>query len=143
MHEQSEQTNITPSLNGWEQQQRRNRAELVLHHDSAIAATQILTALAGDKPLPADVFQTLADKNRALADSPADEIHDSLTMQAVLLEALFLSFAGRAATAKRPDHAAALVKASLNCQKALNAVLATVHTLAETKRDRAAIEVEE
>lgn len=138
----NDQTNSAPAFNGWVQQ-RRGRADLVLHHDSAIAATQILTALAGDDPLPSDVFQTLVDKNRALAESPDEEIHDSLTVQAVLLEALFLSFAAKAATAKRPDHAAALVKASLNCQKALNTVLATVHTLAETKRNRAAIEAEE
>lgn len=84
----------------------------------------------------------LADKNRALADSPDVEIHEALTRQVMLLEALMLHFAGKAATAKRPDHAAVLVKASLNCQKALNTALATVHTLAETKRDRVAIEVE-
>ncbi len=128
-------------------QQLRQRREAentvrALDMDVNIATTQIIAALAGGRALPADAFQALIDINRSLADSPDEEIHDALSRQAAILERLFLHFAAKAATTGRADHAVGLVKASLNCQKALNTVLATIHTLAETKRDTAAIDAD-
>jgi hypothetical protein len=110
-----------------------------LDSDINIATAQIIAALSGDA-LPADAFQILIAKNRALAHAPDDEIHDSLTRQAAILERLFLHFAAKAATEHHADRAAALVKASLNCSRTLNTVLATVHNLAESKRKGDAIE---
>ena len=138
----NEQLGASESLNQLLLQRRNARDQgTILDMDVDVATTQIISALAGDKALPAEAFQTLRDKNRALANAPDGEIHDSLARQAVILEALFLHYAAQAARTKRPDHIAALVKASLNCQKALNAVLATAYRLAEAKRDGAAIDV--
>jgi len=128
-------------LRSQRRQQLRETEDMVrfLDMDANVATSQIISALSGGKALPTAAFQHLADKNRALADSPAEEIHDSLSRQVVILEQVFLTFMARAATATKPDHAAALAKASLNAQRALNSVLATIHTLAESKRDKAAI----
>jgi hypothetical protein len=97
-------------------QQLRETEDMVrvLDMDANVATSQIIAALVGGKTLPAAAFQHLADKNRALAESPAEEIHDSLSRQVVILDQVFLTFMARAATATKPDHAAALAKASLN-----------------------------
>ena len=115
-------------------------AELSLDVD--VATCQVLAALSDGKPLDADPFKVLTDRNQELADAPDDVIRDSLARQSVLLEALWLHFASRAAKEKRSDHAASLVKAALNCQRALSGVLGTVHHLSEESKDAQAIDAD-
>lgn len=111
-----------------------------LNLDVNVATCEVLAALSGGTALPADAFKVLIERNRVLAQAPDGEILDSLTRQSTLLENLWLHFAARAAAETRADHASSLIKAALNCQRALGSVLATVHNLNEGKRNAGAIE---
>lgn len=111
-----------------------------LHPDHNTAVAQILASLAGGDTLPEDGFKLLADHARKLRDDPDDVIADSLARQAVLLESLWLHFAHKGATSSRPDHAAALVKAALGCQRALLQILGTINSLNEDSRNVEAVE---
>ena len=113
-----------------------------LSSDVDVATCQILAALSDGQPLDAEPFRVLIERNRQLASAPGEVISDSLTRQNVVLEALWLHFAERAAREKRADHAALLMKASLGCQRALSGVLGTIHQLAEESRNANAIDAE-
>lgn len=111
-----------------------------LNLDPTAAACQVLAALAGDGILPVDAFDTLAAHSRALHDDPDEEILDSLTRQSSLLEGLWLHFAARAATETRQDHATALCKAALNCQRALQGCLGAICQLTTKLQNAQALE---
>ena len=119
---------------------RKATAELSLDVD--VATCQVLAALSDGWTLDADPFKVLIERNQKLADAPDEVIMESLTRQSVLLEALWLHFASRAAKEKRSDHASSLIKAALNCQRALAGVLGTVHHLSEETKDAQALDAD-
>ncbi len=121
----------------------RSHRQPALTVDPVVATCQILaplapSAISGD--LAREVLEHLTRQNEALTSAPEEEITSSLIRQATLLDALFLHFAARAATAERVDYSVALNKAALNCQRALMTVQGTIHQLAETKRKAGALE---
>lgn len=137
MHEPN--LNTPPAPHDHPQSPRRN--DRVLDVDADIASAQVLAALTGDgRRLPADAFRQLAERNRALIDAPEEEIRDSLTRQATLLEALWLHYARRAADATRPDHAALLAKTALACQRSLVGVLGALRQMSEDQKNSAALD---
>lgn len=134
---QTEEPNLTALL-AQSLRARGNSPNLSL--DVNVATCQVLSALSEGGALPADAFDTLVALNRTLAGAPEGEILDSLTRQSILLEKLWLHFASKGATETRPDQAASLIKAALNCQRALSNVLGTIHHLHEGKVNAKAIE---
>lgn len=136
-----ETQSIEPNLKGYLAKVMASRkGNPTLNLDVDIATCEVLAALSGGDTLPADAFNHLMERNRTLAQASEDEILDSLTRQSTLLESLWLHFAARAAVATRSDQAAILVKAALNCQRALGNVLGTIHHLNQSKRNVEAIE---
>ena len=126
-------------IQGFAESSARHNKSQTLSLDVDIATCQVLAALSENGTLPADAFVQLVEHNKNLRGSPSEVIEDSLTRQSALLESLWLHFAARAAAEPRPDHASSLIKAALNCQRALSNVLGTIHHLSNSKEDAEAI----
>ncbi len=106
------------------------------------AAAQALATLTNPEgiDIPAEAFRLLAARNRALLDAPDDEIREVLSRQVVLLEAASVRYMTKAAATPRTDHAAQLMKVSLNAQRALMGVLGAVRQLSEEQHDAKALD---
>jgi hypothetical protein len=105
--------------------------------DPEAAAAQALATLTnpdGDV-LPAEAFKLLAARNNALVNASDDEIRTILARQAVLLEAASVRYLTKAAVTGNIDHAAQLMKVSLNAQRALMGVLGAVRQMNEDRHD--------
>lgn len=117
----------------------RGAAPFPMNPDEATA--EILAALSnGDTP-PAEAFAVLAERNRALLDATEDEVAASLARQIVILEALFLSFAAKAAQAGKVDHSVGLSKAATNVHRSLLAAQGALRQVAEDRRHAEVVEV--
>jgi len=114
----------------------------VLDHREAKARTlMVLTSTGGPDPLIAarEAFETLTQRNRELLAEDGDALREAVADQVALLEALAASFAFQAAKAKRPDDARALAGVSIRASSTLGTMLATLHKLAEDRRNGAAL----
>jgi hypothetical protein len=77
----------------------------------------------------AQLCEWLNDQVSPALDPTSDATLARLACHLPVLEALFVEFAGRAATVKNPDAAASLVKVALNAQAAANRTYATLAEL--------------
>ena len=95
------------------------------------AAALILSLLADPtgRIVPAEAYQLLTDRNKALMDAPADEIKSILARQVAVLEAVMLKYMGAAAAESSTKRTEPLARIGLSAQRALIATLGAVHTV--------------
>ena len=95
---------------------------LTLPLDPDAAALTVLSAVRG-QPLDASTLDELAASNKALLDARPEPIYQALARQAPLLEAVFHRFLADAMTTRQPAAKVALMKAAMQAQRSLLAVL--------------------
>lgn len=107
------------------------KAEAALDPDTLQAASQVLAALAdpNGNTLPAEALRVLIAKNHKLLNDTDEAVADSLTLQAHLLEAVFLRYIRRAESLSNMQHKQLAMKTALAAQRQLLLTLGALHQL--------------
>ena len=111
--------------------------------DADDAAAQCLALLADPDAdfVPADAWRSLAAQNDAMLNASKPAIKRALIRQSTLLQAAAYRYMARAATAAKPEHAAALMQISLGCSRALVTILGAINAMDDAERNADAIAV--
>jgi hypothetical protein len=83
--------------------------------------------------MPVDAFAELTRRNAELIKEPKESILDSLTRQAILMEAVYMRYLSKALGEKRTEFASAFHKMAISSHKALLEVQSAILIL--TKRE--------
>jgi len=107
------------------------KAEAALEPDTLQAASQVLAALSdpNGNTLPAEALRVLIAKNHKLLNDTDEAVADSLTLQAHLLEHVFLRYTRRAETLSNIQHKQLAMKIALAAQRQLLLTLGALHQL--------------
>lgn len=110
--------------------------------DPNVTAAALLARTCPPGTSTEDAYRGLVSLNAQLATAPEGEILEALTRQAAILDALFLSYTGKALACPRTDHAALLQATALKCQRAHMGVMGAIRQIHEDKRNVEAIEAD-
>lgn len=111
--------------------QLRRTHQPALDVDTVQAASQLLAALAdpSGNTLPAEALKALIQTNHKLLNDTDEAIADSLSVQAAVLEAVFLRYTRRAEESSIPQHRHLAMRTALAAQRQLIQTLGAIHTI--------------
>ena len=104
-----------------------------INPDDAAALVLSLLADPTGRVIPAEAYQSLEARNRALIDAPSDEIKGTLARQVTVLEAVSLRYLAAAAAEPSPKRAEPLARIGLAAQRALVTTLGALHAVAQAE----------